>query len=77
MALIECTACNKQISEEAEACPHCGQPNKKGIVCPFCKSNNVEKIGMGSKVMSGALFGVFAMGKISKTWECKDCNSKW
>ncbi|MEG0672309.1 zinc ribbon domain-containing protein [Clostridium sp.] len=75
MALIKCSACDKQISDEAEACPHCGQPNREK--CPICKSSNVDKIGMGSKVVSWALYGVFAFGEIAKKWECKDCNSKW
>lgn len=26
MALIACPACGKQVSSEAPACPHCGQP---------------------------------------------------
>lgn len=28
MALIACKACGKEISGEAKACPHCGQPNQ-------------------------------------------------
>lgn len=51
-------------------------PNKK-ITCPNCKSDNVKKIGAGSKVVAGALFRVFAMGKISKTWQCNKCKFKW
>ena len=26
MALIECPECGKEISDKAEACPHCGNP---------------------------------------------------
>lgn len=78
MALIECTACGKQISSEADSCPNCGQPNtNKIITCPNCKSKNVAKISVGSKVVAGAAFGLFAIGKISKTWQCKECNYKW
>ena len=29
MALIPCTVCGKSISENAAACPHCGEPLKK------------------------------------------------
>lgn len=29
MALIVCPECNKQISDQAEACPHCGYPIKR------------------------------------------------
>src|SRR5262249_42901985 len=28
MPLIECPACGRQISAEAEACPQCGHPNR-------------------------------------------------
>ncbi len=78
MSLVTCSACGKQISDEASACPNCGQPNKnKRITCPNCGSTNCEKISMGSKVVAGAMFGLFAMGKISKTWQCSDCKFKW
>jgi hypothetical protein len=35
MALIKCKECGKEISNEAEACPHCGKKNKKaeGLGC--------------------------------------------
>ena len=29
MSLINCPACQKQISNSAEMCPHCGHPIKK------------------------------------------------
>ena len=29
MALIKCPECNKEVSDYAEACPHCGYPLKK------------------------------------------------
>ncbi len=29
MALIKCNECKKEISDQAEACPHCGSPVKK------------------------------------------------
>ena len=29
MALIPCHECGKEISDQAEACPHCGAPVKK------------------------------------------------
>ena len=41
MALINCKDCNAQISDSAEACPHCGAPVPRTIgedeeACPFC-----------------------------------------
>ena len=31
MALVECRECRKQISTEAETCPHCGTPEPSGL----------------------------------------------
>ncbi len=44
MALVQCRDCNREISERASACPHCGAPNvakqtpatvNGGTACPF------------------------------------------
>lgn len=51
--------------------------SKTVITCPNCKSPNVKKISGASKVGSAALFGVFAMGKITKTYECNNCQYRW
>ena len=45
------------------------------IKCPYCQSTNTKKISTMSKAGSVALFGVFAMGKVSKQWHCNNCNS--
>ena len=45
------------------------------IKCPYCQSANTKKISATSKASSVALFGIFAMGKVSKQWHCNDCNS--
>lgn len=37
MALIKCAECNKEISEKATACPHCGCPNNQ-VKCPECSN---------------------------------------
>ena len=47
------------------------------IKCPNCNSISTCKISDSSKVGSTLLFGVFALGKLSKTWECKDCGYRW
>lgn len=51
--------------------------NENTIKCPNCKSTNVKKIGGLSKAGSVALFGVFAMGKVSKTYQCNKCGYRW
>lgn len=36
MALIDCPECRKQMSDKAEACPHCGAPAGKRSTCSEC-----------------------------------------
>ena len=36
MAIIQCPGCGKNISDKAEACPHCGKTFKTGILCEEC-----------------------------------------
>lgn len=45
------------------------------IECPYCHSTNTNKISGISKAGSVALFGVFAMGKVSKNYHCNQCGS--
>lgn len=45
--------------------------------CPTCGSANVHKISGVSKAASGALFGVFSLGYISKTFQCDNCGYQW
>ena len=45
--------------------------------CPTCESSDIEKISGMNKVGSGALFGIFSLGHISKTFKCKNCGYKW
>lgn len=47
------------------------------IKCPNCKSSNVKKISGLSKAGSVALFGIFSISKVSKTYECKSCSYRW
>ena len=75
--IVPCPACGKQISPEADACIHCGQPMNTAIKCPTCKSRDVVKISAASKVGSAVLFGVFAMGKLTKTYQCRTCGFRW
>lgn len=51
--------------------------NKVEIKCPTCGSTNVKKISGASKAGSALMFGVLSLGKLSKTFECKNCGYKW
>lgn len=45
--------------------------------CPTCGSTNLSKITATQKVGKAALFGLFAVGDMSKTWKCNNCGSKF
>jgi predicted RNA-binding Zn-ribbon protein involved in translation (DUF1610 family) len=77
MALIKCSDCGKEISTSAESCPNCGKPVSSSIKCPNCKSVDVGKISGASKVGSALVWGVFAAGKLAKTYQCNKCGYKW
>lgn len=47
------------------------------IKCPNCQSTNTNKISSASKAGSALVFGVLAVGKLTKTYECKSCGYKW
>lgn len=44
--------------------------------CPTCQSLDIEKISLTSKVVGGALFGLFS-SNVRKTMHCKNCGYKW
>lgn len=74
--LTTCTACNQQISVNAESCPHCGQPT--GVhVCPRCNSTDTKVISGVSKATSIFLWGPFAANKVISKFQCKKCGHKW
>lgn len=83
-----CPSCGRKNYNNESYCPICNyylgkireEPNTTTfkqevyIECPYCKSNNVYKIGIISRALSIGAFG-FASGKIGKQWHCKECNS--
>lgn len=77
MALIECPMCKKMISPEADKCINCGHPMQTALRCPNCRSTDIIKISFSDKVTSAVLFGIFALGKISKSFKCKNCDFSW
>lgn len=44
--------------------------------CPTCGSTDVEKISATSKVVGGAMFGIFS-SNVRNTMHCKNCGYKW
>ncbi len=48
---------------------------KPTVECPYCRSTNTKKISGLSKAGSVAMFGVFAVGKVSKQFHCNNCGA--
>jgi predicted RNA-binding Zn-ribbon protein involved in translation (DUF1610 family) len=47
------------------------------IKCPTCGSSEIMRITGVDKVATAALVGVFALGRISKSFQCQNCGYKW
>ena len=47
------------------------------IHCPNCKSTQVQRISVANKVGSAALFGIFAVSHVGKSYKCKTCKYEW
>lgn len=45
--------------------------------CPICSSTKIHKISVTNKAASAAVFGVFAVGHVSKTYKCDICGAKF
>lgn len=45
--------------------------------CPVCGSVKIHKITITNKTASAIAFGIFAVGHVSKTWQCDICKSKF
>ena len=64
MALINCPECDKEISDKAISCPHCGNPmnqpvqDEEYLCCPKCHSRELhteQKGFSGGKAFAGAV----------------------
>lgn len=73
MALINCPGCGKEVSSNAAACPHCGEPIDTSIKCPKCGSKNVVPISNAKKVGSMIMWGMLAANKVMSKHHCNDC----
>lgn len=74
------TAFNRRIRLEAEWSEEYDreEEERKHIPhCPICGSANVHKISLGNKIGAAAIFNVFSIGHISKTFKCGNCGAKF
>lgn len=51
--------------------------NEFAIKCSNCGSINIKKISGANKVGSAVLFGIFSVGKLTKTYQCNKCGYRW
>lgn len=58
MALIKCTECSAEISEDAPACPKCGKPTNKAVTPSAKKHGWLTKLA----VVIGTLAAVYYFG---------------
>ncbi len=45
--------------------------------CPTCGSPDIEKISVANKAKNVLLWGVFSLGRVSKTFRCQHCDYVW
>lgn len=76
LRLISCPACNHQVSNQAQSCPHCGQPINTKPKCPTCGSQDIKKISGTERGLSVWAWGAFS-NKINKNWKCNKCGHTW
>lgn len=72
-----CPQCNCELITEDEYQSYSHIYAKPTVECPYCHSTNTKKISATSKAGSVALFGIFALGKVSKQWHCNKCGSEF
>jgi len=80
MALINCSECGKEISDKAQICPNCGNPqnvkSEEYICCPKCHSKELhseQKGFSGGKALAGAVL-TGGIGLLAGTIGSKDVN---
>ena len=47
------------------------------VKCSNCGSIDTRKISGANKVGSVVLFGIFSVGKLTKTYQCNKCGYRW
>jgi predicted amidophosphoribosyltransferase len=72
MALIKCPECGKEISSDAESCPHCGKPSSV-LHCPYRKSINITKRSKGD-VAAQVFSNIFMAGPYARRAKGYICN---
>ncbi|GLB26631.1 hypothetical protein LXJ15735_28720 [Lacrimispora xylanolytica] len=66
---------DKEIASVRASAEAWSREEAKKPKCPYCNSTDLNKISGLSKAGSVALWGIFAVGKVSKQWHCNGCKS--
>ena len=45
--------------------------------CPVCQSTRLSKISTGRKILEAGFGGIWGMDVMGKTYECRNCGSKF
>ena len=74
--------CSQESSEEVQKkiLEYLSDPKnapKQSVRCPYCNSVNCAKTSFSKKAGKVALFGLFAVGEVSKKWHCNNCGSNF
>lgn len=62
MPLVTCPDCEKQVSDAAPACPHCGRPMRATTIEQTGKGYKVVELLAGAGFIVGCLFAFFSDG---------------
>lgn len=67
----------KQAAQDARLAVQYRAGNQLGVKSPACGSDLVSHISGSAKAGKVALFGIFALGGLGKTFQCGRCRYRW
>lgn len=76
---IKCPICYEQLVKVSTTNKKVTSVPEKQInipKCPTCGSTNIQRIGTGEKIVSGAVWGLFS-NKVHKVYKCNNCKYMW
>ena len=68
--------CDTELAEKVKSQTPIVPSSKPQIICPYCQSTRVSRIGLLSRIVSVELWGL-ASSKIGKQWRCDNCGSEF
>lgn len=74
---LECRKCGNVHTSDTPLFKNTQNNISTAPKCPVCNSANIDKISLANKSGSVAMFGIFSVGHVSKTFKCKSCGYKF